>query len=31
MGASLGDNLRTGHNILIREDTTIGNNVLIGT
>ncbi|HID27074.1 MAG TPA: N-acetyltransferase [Methanosarcinales archaeon] len=31
IGASLGDNLRTGHNILIRENTKIGNNVLIGT
>ncbi len=26
-----GDNLHTGHNILIREDTRIGDNVLIGT
>ncbi len=27
----IGDNLRTGHNILIREETKIGNDVLIGT
>lgn len=26
-----GNNLRTGHNVLIREDTKIGDNVLIGT
>ncbi len=28
---TIGNNLRTGHNILIRENTTIGDNVLIGT
>jgi acetyltransferase-like isoleucine patch superfamily enzyme len=28
---TIGDNLRTGHNILVREMTTAGNNVLIGT
>lgn len=27
----IGDNLQTGHNVLIREKTRIGNNVLIGT
>jgi len=27
----IGNNLRTGHNVLIREDTTMGNDVLIGT
>lgn len=27
----IGNILRTGHNVLIREDTIIGNNVLIGT
>lgn len=27
----IGNNLRTGHNVLIREDTGIGDNVLIGT
>lgn len=27
----IGNNLRTGHNILIRENTTIGDKVLIGT
>ena len=27
----IGDDLRTGHNVLIREHTTIGDNVLIGT
>ncbi len=27
----IGNNLRTGHNILIRENTNIGNDVLIGT
>ncbi len=27
----IGDNLRTGHNVLIRENTRIGNDVLIGT
>ncbi|KUK01898.1 MAG: acyltransferase [Methanobacteriales archaeon] len=28
---TIGDNLRTGHNVLIREKTTIGDDVLIGT
>ena len=28
---SIGNNLRTGHNILVREMTTVGDNVLIGT
>ncbi|MGP8322232.1 MAG: acyltransferase [Methanosarcinaceae archaeon] len=28
---TIGNNLRTGHNIIIRENTTIGDNVLIGT
>ena len=28
---SLGDNVKTGHNILVRENTAIGNNTLIGT
>lgn len=28
---TIGDNLRTGHNILVREMTQVGNNVLIGT
>ena len=28
---TIGNNLRTGHNILIRENTTIGDKVLIGT
>lgn len=27
----IGDDLRTGHNIMIREETVIGNDVLIGT
>ncbi len=27
----IGNNLRTGHNIMIRENTTIGDDVLIGT
>ncbi len=27
----IGDNFRSGHNILIRENTKIGNNVLVGT
>ena len=27
----IGDDLRTGHNIMIREETVIGDNVLIGT
>lgn len=27
----IGDDLRTGHNILVREETVIGNKVLIGT
>ena len=27
----IGENLRTGHNVLIREGTTIGDNVLVGT
>jgi len=27
----IGNNLRTGHNVLIREDTRMGNDVLIGT
>lgn len=30
-GVRIGDNFRSGHNVLIRENTTIGNNVLIGT
>jgi acetyltransferase-like isoleucine patch superfamily enzyme len=30
-GVKIGKNLRTGHNILIRENTEIGNNVLVGT
>lgn len=30
-GVKIGKNLRTGHNILIREATEIGNDVLIGT
>ena len=30
-GVKVGKNFRTGHNILIREDTEIGNDVLIGT
>jgi acetyltransferase-like isoleucine patch superfamily enzyme len=28
---TIGDGLRTGHNILVRESTMIGNNVLVGT
>jgi acetyltransferase-like isoleucine patch superfamily enzyme len=28
---SIGNDLRTGHNILVREMTTVGNNVLLGT
>lgn len=28
---TIGNNLRTGHNIMIRENTTIGDDVLIGT
>ncbi|HEY9245369.1 MAG TPA: DapH/DapD/GlmU-related protein, partial [Candidatus Methanoperedens sp.] len=31
MDVEIGNNLRTGHNVLIREDTRAGNNVLIGT
>ena len=27
----IGDNLRTGHNVMVRENSKIGNNVLIGT
>ena len=27
----IGDNFRSGHNVLIRENTKIGNNVLVGT
>jgi acetyltransferase-like isoleucine patch superfamily enzyme len=27
----IGDNFRTGHNVLIRENTAIGDNVLVGT
>jgi acetyltransferase-like isoleucine patch superfamily enzyme len=30
-GVSIGDNFRSGHNILIRENTKIGDNVLVGT
>lgn len=30
-GVKIGDNFRTGHNILIREETEIGNDVLVGT
>ncbi len=30
-GVETGNNLRTGHNILIREETRVGDNVLIGT
>ncbi len=30
-GVKIGNNFRTGHNILIRENTVIGDNVLIGT
>ncbi len=29
--ATIGDNFRSGHNILIREDTSIGDDVLVGT
>ena len=30
-GVRIGDNFKSGHNVLIREDTEIGNNVLVGT
>jgi acetyltransferase-like isoleucine patch superfamily enzyme len=30
-GVSIGDNFRSGHNILIRENSKIGDNVLVGT
>lgn len=30
-GTKIGNNFRTGHNVLIRENTQIGDNVLIGT
>lgn len=30
-GVNIGDNLRSGHNVLIRENTKIGDNVLVGT
>jgi len=30
-GTKIGKNFRTGHNILVRENTVIGDNVLIGT
>jgi acetyltransferase-like isoleucine patch superfamily enzyme len=30
-GVSIGDNFRSGHNILIRENSEIGNNTLVGT
>jgi len=30
-GAKIGDNFRSGHNILIRENSGIGNSVLVGT
>jgi acetyltransferase-like isoleucine patch superfamily enzyme len=30
-GVSIGDNFRSGHNILIRENSEIGNNTLLGT
>lgn len=30
-GVSIGDNFRSGHNVLIRENTEIGDNVLVGT
>ena len=30
-GVRIGDNFRSGHNILIRENSEIGNNVLVGT
>lgn len=30
-GVKIGDNFRSGHNVLIRENTKIGDNVLVGT
>ncbi len=30
-GVRIGDNFRSGHNVLIRESTEIGSNVLVGT
>lgn len=30
-GVKIGDNFRSGHNVLIRENSEIGNNVLVGT
>jgi len=30
-GVRIGDNFRSGHNVLIRENTAIGDNVLVGT
>ena len=30
-GVNIGDNFRSGHNIVIRENTGIGDNVLVGT
>jgi len=30
-GVSIGDNFRSGHNVLIRENTEIGDDVLVGT
>ena len=30
-GVKIGDNFRSGHNVLIRENTGIGHNVLVGT
>jgi len=30
-GVSIGDDFKTGHNILIRENTCLGNGVLVGT
>lgn len=30
-GVDIGNNLRTGHNVLVREETIIGSSVLIGT
>lgn len=30
-GVDIGNNLRTGHNVLVREETIIGDSVLIGT
>jgi acetyltransferase-like isoleucine patch superfamily enzyme len=30
-GVRIGDDFRSGHNVLIRENTEIGNNVLVGT